>query len=134
MQDLCEKFECWLDIRVSHEEDGSISLDKNFNPIKKVAFKEYAGKDNFAGFKNGVNLTGITRNIDSNEIVTKLIVEPVQSEYSDTGSIEIQRAKSNSSGQSYILNFSYYLNRGLITETKKNSTMHYINIIHSLAN
>jgi len=119
LQDLCEKFECWLDIRVSHEEDGSISLDKNFNPIKKVAFKEYAGKDNFAGFKNGINLTGITRNIDSNEIVTKLIVEPVQSEYSDTGSIEIQRAKSNSSGQSYILNFSYYLNRGLITETRE---------------
>lgn len=119
LQDLCEKFECWLDIKVSHEEDGSISLDKNFNPIKKIAFKEYAGKDNFAGFKNGINLTGITRNIDSNEIVTKLIVDPVQSEYTDTGSVEIQKAKSNFGGQSYILNFSYYLNRGLITETQE---------------
>ena len=119
LQNLCETFECWLDIRVSHEEDGSITLDKNYNPIKKIAFKEYAGKDNFAGFKNGINLKGITRNIDSNEIVTKLIVDPVQSEYSDTGSIDIQDAKSNPSGQSYILNFSYYINRGLITNIEQ---------------
>ena len=119
LQDLCEAFECWLDIRVSHEEDGSITLDENYNPIKKVAFKEYAGKDNFAGFKNGINLKGITRNIDSNEIVTKLIVDPVQSEYADTGSVDIQDAKSNPSGQSYILNFSYYINRGLITNIEQ---------------
>ena len=118
LQDLCETFECWLDIRVEHEEDGSIKLDKDGNPIKKIAFKEYAGKDNFAGFRNGINLSGITRNIDSNEIVTKLIVDPVQSEYSDSGSIEIQRAPSNPSGQSYILNLSYYLNRGLITDVE----------------
>ena len=118
LQSLCETFECWLDIRVAHEDDGSIRLDSNFNPIKRVAFKEYAGKDNFAGFKNGINLEGINRNIDSNEIVTKLIVDPVQSEYSDTGSIDIQRAKANPSKQSYILNFSYYLNRGLITDTE----------------
>ena len=119
LQDLCETFECWLDIRVEHEEDGSIKLDENYNPIKKIAFKEYAGKDNFAGFKNRINLTGITRNIDSNEIVTKLIVDPVQSEYTDTGSVDIQEAKSNPSGQSYILNFSYYINRGLITNVEQ---------------
>ena len=119
LQELCETFECWLDIKVKHEEDGSIALDKNGNPIKKIAFKEYAGKDNFAGFKNGINLEGITRQIDSNEIVTKLIVEPVQSEYSDTGSVAIQQAKSNPSGQSYIINLSYYLNRGLITDAEQ---------------
>ena len=119
LQDLCETFECWLDIRVEHEEDGSIKLDENYNPIKKIAFKEYAGKDNFAGFKNRINLTGITRNIDSNEIVTKLIVDPVQSEYTSTGSVDIQEAKSNPSGQSYILNFSYYINRGLITNVEQ---------------
>ena len=119
LQDLCETFECWLDIRVEHEEDGSIKLDENYNPIKKVAFKEYAGKDNFAGFKNGINLTGITRNIDSNEIVTKLIVDPVQSEYTNTGSVDIQDAKSNPSGQAYILNLSYYINRGLITDVEQ---------------
>ena len=119
LQDLCETFECWLDIRVNHEADGRIKIDSQKNPIKKVAFREYAGKDNFAGFKNGINLSGIERQIDSNEIVTKLIVEPVQSEYSDTGSIDIQSATSNPSKQSYIINFSYFLNRGLISDKEK---------------
>ena len=65
---------------------------------------------------NGAELHTITstgiiiiRNERTKKIVTKLIVEPVQSQYSDTGSIEIQRAKSNPSGQSYILNLSYYI-------------------------
>ena len=115
LQSICEVFECWLDIEVKHKEDGSIRLDKNFNPIKKVAFKEYAGKDNFSGFKKGINLSSINRTIDSNEIVTKLIVDPVQSEYTDVGSVDIQHAKSNPSGQSYIFNFNYYLSKGLIS-------------------
>ena len=114
LQNLCETFECWLDIRVEHNEDGSITLDKDKNPIKRVAFKEYAGKDNFSGFRNGINLDSIERTIDSNEIVTKLIVEPVQSEYTGTGSVDIQSAPSNPSGQSYIINLSYFLNTGII--------------------
>lgn len=116
LQDICETFECWLKINVSHDNQGKIKLDKNKNPIKKIAFKKYCGKENFSGFKNGINLTGIERQIDSNEIVTKLIVEPVQSEFSDTGSIDIRNAKSNPSGEANIINLSYYLNRGLITD------------------
>ena len=115
LQDLCETFECWLQINVQHDKEGKIVLDENYNPIKKIAFKEYCGKENFSGFKNGINLVGINRQIDSNEIVTKLIVDSVQSEFSDTGSISIQDAKSNPSGESTIINLSYYLNRGLIT-------------------
>ena len=116
LQDLCETFECWLQINVQHDKEGKIVLDENYNPIKKIAFKEYCGKENFSGFKNGINLVGINRQIDSNEIVTKLIVDSVQSEFSDTGSISIQDAKSNPSGESTIINLSYYLNRGLITD------------------
>ena len=36
----------------------------------------------------------------------------------ETGSIDIQEAASNPSGQSYIINFSYFLNRGLITNVE----------------
>ena len=119
LQSLCETFECWLKIDVAHEEDGSIMLDKNKNPIKKVSFKEYAGKENFSGFKNGINLSGIERQIDSNEIVTKLIVEPVQSEYTGTGSVDIQSAAANPSGEGSIINLSYFLNQGLITNVEE---------------
>lgn len=133
LQDLCETFECWLQIRVVHDDTGAIKLDKNFNPIKKVAFKQYSGKENFSGFKKGINLSTINRTIDSNEIVTKLIVESVQSEYVDGGSVSIQNAPSNPSGESTIINLSYYLNRGLITDAagcNQDLLQYYDNLKH----
>ena len=114
LQTLCETFECWLKLEVAHNEDGSLLLDKDYKPIKTVVFKEYIGKENFAGFKYGINLNGIQRTIDSNEFVTKLIVDIVQNEYTDSGVVSIQNADSNPSKESYILDFSYYLNRNLI--------------------
>ena len=116
LQDLCETFECWLKINVEHDSIGRIKLDKNHHPIKTVCFKEYVGKDNFAGFKYGINLTSISRSIDSNEFVTKLIVGQPASEYTTNGSLNIGEASSNPSGESYILNFNYYLNQGLIKD------------------
>ena len=116
LQDLCETFECWLKINVEHDSIGRIKLDKYHKPIKKVCFKEYVGKDNFAGFKYGINLNSINRSIDSNEFVTKLIVGQPTSEYTTSGTLNIGEARSNPSGESYILNFNYYLNQGLIKD------------------
>lgn len=114
LQTLCETFECWLDLKVLHNEDGSLVLRDNNAPVKKVSFKQYMGRDNYAGFKYGINLNSIQRTIDSNEFVTKLIVDIVQSDLTDSGAVSIQNAISNPSKESYLLNFSYYLNKGLI--------------------
>lgn len=114
LQDLCETFECWMKIEVEHDSIGRLKLDENYRPNKKVVFKKYVGKENFAGFRYGVNLTSITRSIDSNEFVTKLIVGQPVSEYTAKGVLNIGEASSNPSGESYILNFNYYLNQGLI--------------------
>ena len=119
LQSLCETFECWLKIDVEHKEDGSIVLNDDFQPIKKISFKEFIGKDNFAGFKYGINLNSISRTIDSNEIVTKLIVDNVSSEYTESGSLSIQDASSNPSKESYILNFSHYINTKIIQDKDK---------------
>ena len=116
LQDLCETFECWMEIEVEHDSIGRIKLDKNHQPSKKVVFKKYVGKDNFAGFRYGINLTSITRSVDSNEFVTKLIVGQPTSEYTAKGVLSIGDAKSNPSGESYILNFNYFLNQGLIED------------------
>ena len=115
LQTLCETFKCWLDIKVEHDEIGAVRLDDNYKPIKKVAFREYIGKDNFAGFKYGINLKSIQKTIDSNEFVTKLIVGQPASEYTDSGVLSIAEAPSNPSKESYIINLNYYLNQGLIT-------------------
>lgn len=114
LQDICETFECWMKIEVEHDSIGRIVLNENYHPNKKIVFKKYVGKENFAGFRYGINLTSITRSIDSNEFVTKLIVGQPASEYTTKGVLNIGDAKSNPSGESYILNFNYFLNQGLI--------------------
>ena len=121
LQTICETFECWLKIEVDHVIDenspdfGAIALDETTHkPNKKVYLCEYCGKDNFAGFKYGVNLNSIQRTVNSDEIVTKLIVDNVQSDYIDSGVMSIRNASSNPSGEANILNFDYYKNKGLI--------------------
>ena len=113
LQTIAETFECWIDLVVDHDDTGAIVVDEN-GPHKYVYLKEYAGKDNWAGFKYGINIDSIERNINSDEIVTKLIVDQSQSEYVDEGYVSIANAPSNPSGESYILNFDYYYNQGLL--------------------
>lgn len=113
LQTIAETFECWIDLVVDHDNTGAIIIDEN-GPRKFVYLKEYAGKDNWAGFKYGINIDSIERNINSDEIVTKLIVDQSQSEYVDEGYVSIANAPSNPSGESYILNFDYYYNQGLL--------------------
>ena len=96
-----------------------------YKPNKYVYLYEYVGKDNYAGFKYGINLSSIERTVNSDEIVTKLIVDQSQSDYVDEGFVSIASAPSNTSGEAYILNFDYYYNQGLLNrtevETEKNS-------------
>lgn len=113
LQTIAETFECWVHLRVEHDEQGKLILEDN-KPQKYVVFDEFAGKENFAGFRYGINLQSIERTIDSAEVVTKLIVEPIQNEYVDNGIVTIQDAKSNPTGESYLLNLDYFCKQGLI--------------------
>lgn len=113
LQTIAETFECWVDLVVDHDESGYITYTNN-KPNKFVYLKEYAGKDNYAGFKYGINLQSIERTVNSDEVVTKLIVDESQSDYVDEGYISIANAPSNQSGESYIINFEYYYNQGLL--------------------
>ena len=113
LQLIAETFECWIDLVVDHDVNGYITYTDG-KPNKFVYLREYVGKDNWAGFKYGINLQSIERTINSEEIVTKLIVDQSQSEYVDEGYISIANSPSNPSGESYILNFDYYYNQGLL--------------------
>ena len=115
LQTIAETFECWIDLEVEREENGAIKLEDGI-PQKFVNLKEYVGKDNWAGFKYGINLDTIERNINSDEITTKLIVSQAQSDYTDSGVVTIANAKSNRSGENYILNFDYYYQQGLLNK------------------
>lgn len=109
LQTICETFECWLDLEVEHDDYGAVIPGE-----KRILLKEFAGKDNFAGFKYGINIKSIQRTLNSEEIVTKLIVDNVQSDYVDEGVMSIRNASANPSGEANIVNFDYYINKGLI--------------------
>ena len=119
IQDLCEAFECWARFDIDHEENGAIRLDSDGAPSKRITFHKYSGDDNFAGFKYGINLQSIQRTLESDEFVSKLIVEQVENDVVDGSVVSIAGAPSNPSGESYILNMSYYLNQGLIEKPEE---------------
>jgi hypothetical protein len=73
------------------------------------------GKDNYAGFKYGINLKSITRDINSESITSKVIVKNNSNEFGRNGFCSIARALENPSGENYILDFSYYIQHGLLT-------------------
>ena len=134
LQTIAETFECWVDLVVEHDNYGAIVTDSD-GPHKYVYLKEYTGKNNYAGFKYAINLSSIERNVNSDEIVTKLIVDQSQSDYTDEGYISISNAPSNPTGESYILNFDYYYNQGLldrsVAESDKNDFIQYVSELNN---
>ena len=101
LQSLAEMFEAWLDIYKD-------------NTGKQIKFKKYVGQDRVFGFKYGVNLKDIQRTTASKDIVTKLIVKQNNNEFGKDGFCTIARAGVNPTGENYIYDFSYFINKGLI--------------------
>ena len=114
IQDLCEIFECWPRFEIDHNLDGTIVLDDSYRPQKWVSFHEYIGKENFAGFKYGINLKQIQRTIESESVASKIIVKNNSNEFGKNGFCSIARATENPSGENFVLDFSYYIQHGLL--------------------
>lgn len=116
IQTLNEKFECWAKFEITHEENGAISVDDTGKREKKVIFCDYIGRENFAGFKYGVNLDSIQRTVDSKEITTKTIVKANSNEFAPSGSCNIARASQNPSGAQFILNLDYFTHQKVLKQ------------------
>lgn len=114
LQSLCELFECWCRFNIEHEPNGTISLDENYRQKKSVSFHEYIGKNNYAGFRYGVNLKSIKRTLDSEGAISKIIVKQNANEFAPHGYCTIQRAEENPTGESFIYNFDYYIGQRLL--------------------
>lgn len=81
-------------------------------------------KDNYSGFKYGINLSTITRELNSEKIVTKIIVKSNVQEYAENGLVSIQLAADNPIKESYALDFDYYIQQGLINEDDINKDLY----------
>ena len=115
LQTLCEIFECWIDFEVEHNIDtGEILLDEDYRQRKWISFHEYIGKDNDCGFKYGINLQAIRRTLNSDGIVSKIVVKNNSNEFAKNGFCTIARAAENPTGENFIYDFSYYIQQELL--------------------
>lgn len=94
---------------------------------KYVTFKEYIGKNNLVGFRYGINLKSIQRNIVSDQIATKVIVQPNTNEFAPNGSCTIQQANLNPTGENALYNFQYFINHGLLDGDALNDDLYGTN-------
>lgn len=114
IQSLCENFDCWADFVVDHDEQGYVIKDSSGLPIKKVCYRPYIGKENWAGYRRGINLKDVNRTLDSSQITTKTIVKSNTNEFAPNGFCTIAYSDENPSGESFIYDFSHYISKGLI--------------------
>lgn len=113
IQELSKVFEIYPQFFIEHKDNGKVIQDDN-GYIKKIFFITEKGKENKIGFRYEKNLKDISRNISSDQIVTKLYVLDVDSDLSKTGLCSIKTAEDNPSKDSYIIDLSYYITKGML--------------------
>ena len=106
------------------------SNKKYFKPVtrkrqsKKVIFYGEILQDNFVGFKYGINLKDNNRTLDSEQIVTKIIVKDNTCDVANNGFCSIARAQDNPIRENFALNLDYYTSQGLINSSNLNNDLY----------
>ena len=110
IQTLCETFKVWSYFIYNYNDQGEIIE-------RKVLFKTEAIDDNIIfDFSYGKNLQSCSRVIDSNELVTKLIIPDTDSSLDSSRVLSIKQSTQNPTGESYIYNFKYFYNTNNLTK------------------
>lgn len=125
IQSLCEIFEVWAKFEILHEPNGAVSLEEividnkviGYRQKKYIHFLKYIGKKNSIGFRYGINLKSIKRNLDSNGIISKLIVKNNSNEFAKDGFCSIARADENETKDNVIYNFDYFISQKLLKQS-----------------
>lgn len=118
IQQICETFECWAELKISHDSTTGKIIGK------AIYLHEYIGQKNNFGFQYGVNLKSTKRTIDSKQVVSKLIVPDSINELALNGFCSIARSGINPSGENCIYNFEYYVNKKLIDKDVLNAVLY----------
>lgn len=114
IQQTSKVFEVYPQFYIEHKSNGSVIKDENDEYLKKVFYIKEKGKENKIGFRYEKNLKDISRSIVSDKIVTKLYVLDVDSDLSKTGLCSIKTAEDNPSKDSFIIDMSYYIEKGML--------------------
>lgn len=110
IQDMCETFEIWAYFQYTYAPDGKITE-------RKILFKtESIDEEIKFDFAYGKNLQSCSRTINSQELVTKLIVPAVDSSLVDGNVLSIQQSTANPTSENYLYNFDYFYQLGNLTK------------------
>ena len=128
LQTLSEVFGCWCKFRVEYAENGMVKRD-NINglirPRKFISFHENIGNLNPLGIKYNINKKTIQRNINSDSIVTKLIVPDNLTSVGENGFCSISRTDDNISKDNVIYNLNYYIQMNFLDESTQEDIYKY---------
>ena len=125
LQTIAEQFECWINFEIKHnQETGEISRNQDGSPCKYVSVRQNVGKDLGFGFIYGIDLKSISRNIQSDQIVSKTLVLPNNNGYAPGGFCAISSSEENYPGVDFILNFDYYISQGLLSSGTVNKDLY----------
>ena len=111
LETVAKTFKCFTRFMVDHDSTGKI-----IPGTKRFTYVSELGKKQLHGFNYGVNLETIERTIEAENVVTKMHVESLENQYSDSNMITIQDSIHNKFGMTFLYNFNYYINRGLINK------------------
>ena len=139
LQTIAETFECWCKFEIEHESNGATKIIDGV-PQKFVRFVKEVGQETGIGFIYGIDLKTISRTIQSDQIVTKTIVTPNNNEFAKDGFCTIARSTENYTRDTFILNFDYYINQGLLDGNEfnldlyssENNHLNYYNTLRGL--
>lgn len=125
LQTIAEQFECWINFEIEHnQKTGEITRNPDGSPCKYVSVRQNVGKDLGFGFIYGIDLKSISRNIQSDQIVSKTIVLPNNNECAPGGFCAISSSEENYPGVDFILNFDYYISQGLLSSSTVNKDLY----------
>lgn len=127
-QEVSKIFEIYPIYYTEHTTNGKIKKDENDKMIKELFYITEKGKENKLGFRYEKNLKNISRTIKSDKITTKLYVQDVDSQISPTGLCSIKTAEDNISKDSFIINFSYYIAKGIMKEEDVENDLYGTNV------
>lgn len=108
VQELAEKFSIWPKFVYTYS-NGVITS-------RKIIFIEEIERDAKYSITYGVNLNNISKQSDSNDLVTKIIIEPIENELEYGGAMFLSDAPQNLMKEDFLYNFDYYNTCGYLSD------------------
>lgn len=118
IQQIAELFEVWVKFDISHDINGRITK-------KEVVFVNNIGEEKSVGFEYGINLNGIERTINSDNLTTKLKVKDVVNDALPNGFCSIAEASENPAMENFIIDLSYYVLTGVLNLDNIKEDLYY---------